>query len=150
MTKQTQINEDIKQAMRERNQSRLDVLRQLKTAITNAAILSGNVNNPLTDNEVISVIRKQISQREDSIKSYISGNRSDLVDKENQEITFLTNYLPAALSNDEIDELVQVAMNDTQAVSRKDMGKVIKRAAELADGRVDNKTISMKIAQLLK
>lgn len=149
MNKQTQINEDIKNAMKSKHQVVVDVLRQVKTAITNVALASGNVGNSLTDNEVVAVIRKQIKQREDSIEQFIKGGRTELADKETFEIAILRKYLPKEMTEDEIENLITQAINDTMAVTKKDMGKAIKKAVELADGRLDNKTISMKIAQKL-
>ena len=149
MTKQLQINEDIKTAMKEKNLDSLDVLRQLKTALTNAALATGNANNPLTDNDVIVVVRKQIKQREDSIEQFTKGGRDELVQKETAEISVLKKYLPQELTADEVDVIIKQAITDVGAFTKKEMGKAIKRAVELADGRIDNKTISMKISQLL-
>lgn len=149
MDKQLQINENIKQAMLSKDQPRVDVLRQVKSALTNAALASGNTSNPLTDNEVINVIRKQIKQREDSSEQFFKGQRMELVAKEQQEINILKQYLPAELSVEEINTLIHLSIKETNATTKKDMGKAIKRAVELAEGRVDNKTISMKMAQLL-
>ena len=149
MSKQLQINEDIKNAMKAKDQPLVDVLRQLKNALTNAALSTGNASNDLSDEAVINVIRKQIKQREDSIEQFSKGGRDELVKKETNEITMLKKYLPQELTVEEIDEIVKQAINDTMAVTKKDMGKAIKRAVELAEGRVDNKTISMKMAQSL-
>jgi len=149
MSKQLQINEDIKTAMRVKDQLSVDVLRQLKNAFTNAALSTGNASNPLTDDAVIVVIRKQIKQREDSIEQFSKGGRVELVEKETNEIAVLKKYLPQEMTVEEIDELIKLAIADTGAVTKKDMGKAIKCAVELAAGRVDNKTISMKMAQSL-
>ncbi len=149
MSKQLQINEDIKNAMKAKDQPLVDVLRQLKNALTNAALSTGNASNELSDEAVINVIRKQIKQREDSIEQFSKGGRDELVKKEADEITMLKKYLPQEMTVEEIDAVVKQAINDTMAVTKKDMGKAIKRAVELAEGRVDNKTISMKMAQSL-
>lgn len=150
MSKQLQINEDIKNAMKAKDQPLVDVLRQLKNALTNAALSTGNASNELSDEAVINVIRKQIKQREDSIEQFSKGGRDELVQKETNEITMLKKYLPQEMTAEEIDAVVKQAIADTGAVTKKDMGKAIKRAVELAEGRVDNKTISMKMAQSLK
>ena len=149
MNLQTRINNHIKLAMIAKDQPRVDVLRQVKNALTNAALASGNASNPLTDNEVIVVIRKQIKQREDSIDQFTKGGRLELAEKEASEITVLKTYLPQEMTADEVDAVVKQAIADTGAVTKKYMCKAIKRAVELAEGRVDNKTISMKMAQLL-
>lgn len=149
MSKQLQINEDIKNAMKAKDQPLVDVLRQLKNALTNAALSTGNASNELSDEAVITVIRKQIKQREDSIEQFSKGGRAELAEKETNEITMLKKYLPQEMTVEEIDAVVKQAIADTGASTKKDMGKAIKRAVELAEGRVDNKTISMKMAQSL-
>jgi len=149
MTLQLEINEQIKQAMIAKDQPRVDVLRQVKNAITNAALASGNASNALTDNEVIGIIRKQIKQREDSIEQFTKGNRPELVEKEHTEIFILKQYLPAKLSQEELNNLIQLAITETQSFTKKDMGRAIKRAVEIAEGRIDNKSISQEIAKYL-
>jgi uncharacterized protein YqeY len=143
------INEDLKAALRAKDTVKLDVLRSLKTAISNAALRTGNVNNVLPPNEVLGIIRKQISQREDSVAQFVKGNRLDLSLKEEAEIKVLKEYLPAALSPEEVTAIVKQAITETGATSKKDMGKAIKRAVELAQGAIDNKTLSTEIGKLL-
>jgi uncharacterized protein YqeY len=143
------INEDLKAALRAKDTVKLDVLRSLKTAISNAALRTGNVNNVLPPNEVLGIIRKQISQREDSVAQFVKGNRLDLSLKEEAEIKVLKEYLPAALSPEEVTAIVKQAITETGATSKKDMGKAIKRAVELAQGSIDNKTLSTEIGKLL-
>lgn len=145
MTKQAQINVDIVSAMKSKDK-KVAVLRSLKSAFTNAALQSGNASNPLTDEAVIIIIRKQIKQREDSIALYEKANRQELVDVEKYEISILEGYLPQALTEDELDLLIDQTIKELGATTKKDMGKVIKRVVELAAGRVDNKTISSKVA----
>jgi uncharacterized protein len=149
MTKQDQINENIKEAMKGQLPVLLGTLRTLKNAFTNASLQKGNANLPLSDEEVMVIIRKQIKQREDSVEQFKKGNRSDLVAREEAEISILSKYLPTQLSDAEVDAIVAQAIADTGAVSKKDMGKAIKRAVELASGGVDNKTLSTKIGSKL-
>lgn len=149
MSKQEQINQDILIAMKHKEQLVLNVLRSLKTAFMNAALQKGNANLPLSDEEVLVVIRKQIKQREDSVEQFTKGGRIDLILKEETEIGILKEYLPKQLSDDEVNAIVIQAMTDVNAVSKRDMGKAIKRAVELAGGGADNKTLSTKIGSLL-
>lgn len=135
--------------MRAKDEVKLNVLRQLKNSITNAALTKGNVNTKLSNDEIVSLIRKQIKQREDSVAFYVKGNRLDLTLQEEAEIKILKEYLPTALSKDELDQIIKQAIRETGAISKKEMGKAIKRAQELAAGRIDNKTISIKIGELL-
>jgi uncharacterized protein YqeY len=144
MTKQEQVNADIVSAMKSKDK-KVAVLRSLKSAFTNAALQSGNASNPLSDEAVIIIIRKQIKQREDSITQYEKANRQDLIDVEKYEISVLEGYLPQALTEDELTALIDQTIKEIGATTKKDMGKVIKRVVELAEGRVDNKTISSKV-----
>ena len=150
MTKQAQINEDIKTAMKAKNELALRVLRQLKSAVSNAALQSGNMNTPVGDMEVIGIIRKQIKQREDSAAQYVAGNRQELADIENQEKDILVTFLPKGLTDSEVDELIDSSIKELSASTKKDMGKVIKRVVELVAGRADSKLISQKVATKLQ
>jgi uncharacterized protein YqeY len=143
------INEDLKTAMKNRDKVSLLVLRQLKSAISNAALSSGNISNEISENDIISIVRKQIKQREDSSFHFEMGQRFDLVDKEKREIEILKKYLPKEMTVDEIRELVSLAVQSVGATSKKDTGKAIKKAIELSEGRVDNKTLSTEISKLL-
>jgi len=150
MTKREQINEDIKTAMKSKVQTLVDVLRQLKNAITNAALATGNASNELSDAGIITVVRKQIKQREDSVKLFVEGGRPELASKESQEIEMLQKYLPQNMTDEDIDHMISLIIKETEATSLKDMGKVIKLAVERAEGRVDNRTLSQKVSTLLK
>ncbi len=149
MTKQEQINEDIKTAMRNKDTVKLTVLRGLKNAITNAALNSGNAGNSLTDNEVINLIRKGITQRQDSITQFEKGGRPELAANEQGEIDVLNTYLPVPLSEGELTSLVTSVLSELGATSKKQMGAVIKRVVELADGRASNKDISTMVGKSL-
>jgi uncharacterized protein YqeY len=150
MKLQEKINEDIKIAMKNSDSGRLAVLRQLKNAFTNAAIIKGNVNNPLDDVEALGIVRKQVAQREDSFDAYDKANRADLAIREYNEMAILKEYLPAALTNDQVSDMVDSAIAELGATSKRDMGKVIKRVVELANGATDNKTISTLVGQKLQ
>ncbi len=144
-----EINNQMKSAMREKNTRQLNTLRALKTAITNSSLQKGNINESLSNLEMIAIVRKQIAQREDSIIQFEKANRMDLIENEKTERDFLKNFLPKELSEAELENLIQRAIGESEATTKKDMGKAIKRALELADGRADNKTISKRIGELL-
>eukprot|EP00903_Cladosiphon_okamuranus_P003786 g3784.t1 len=145
----TQISEDIKTAMRAKDSLALNSLRALKSALTNAAIEKGGLGTELEEQEILAVIRKQIKQRQDSISQFEGAGRPELAEKEKQEITILSKYLPAALSEEEIEAIVEKAITESGASSKADMGKVMKAAQELADGRADGKTLSSAIMKRL-
>jgi uncharacterized protein YqeY len=140
-----QINDDLKTAMREKNSVALTVLRGLKSALKYAAIEQGGADAELNDTEAIAVVRKQIKQRQDSIESFQSGGRDDLIATEKAELEVLENYLPAGLSEDEVAAMVEAAIAETGAESRKDMGAVMKILQERTAGRADNKTLSQLV-----
>lgn len=150
MKLQEKINEDIKDAMRKSDKIKLAMLRQLKNAFTNAAIIKGNVNTPLEDTEAIGIIRKQVAQREDSFNIFTKENRIELAATELLEMQLLREYLPPALTDMQLGILVDAAIIYLGATSKKDMGKVIKRVVEFVNGATDNKTISTLVGSRLQ
>jgi uncharacterized protein len=145
----TQISEDIKTAMRAKDSVALNSLRALKSALTNAAIEKGGLGTELDPPEILAVIRKQIKQRQDSIEQFEKAGRFELAENEKAEIVILSKYLPAALSAEQIDAIVAQAISDTGATSKADMGKAMKRAQELSEGRADGKLLSAAVMKSL-
>lgn len=149
MALQSQIDTDIKDAMRAKDAPRLGVLRMLKSALMNAAIEKGGAGTQLDDAEATAVIRKEVKKRQDSVEGFEKGGRPELADKERAEIEILNTYLPKALSAEEVTALVRDAIATTGATSRKEMGAVMKLANEKAAGRVDGKTLSGEVQKQL-
>lgn len=149
MSIQEEIDADLKDAMRARDTERLSALRMVKSALTNAAIEKQGSGGALRDAEAVNVIRKQIKQRMDSIESFEKGGRPELAAKERKEIEFLTAYLPKALGEDEIKQLVKDAIAQAGATGKAQMGVVMKIATEKAAGRVDGKTLSQAVRDAL-
>lgn len=146
------INSEIARAIkcRDSGNTYLNVLRALKTELTNASLRKGNIGAELSDPEVIGVIRKKINQASDSIEQFTAGNRPELAAKEKLEKAILEGMLPQQLIDCEIEAIVRRVIADEGATSRKQMGIVIKRVLEIADGRADTKTVSVKIMEMLK
>lgn len=140
------IKQDTIQAMRDKTQVDLSVLRMLQSAITNAQILK---RGELNKNEIIGLIRKQIAQRQDSVTQFRAGGREELADKELAEISVLQRYLPVEWSDAELEYAVQLAIDITNASSKKDMGQVIRVVVEKANGQCDNKRISQAVGKRL-
>ena len=149
MTLQSQVDNDIRDAMRARDTLRLNALRMLKTAMKNAAIEKGGAEAVLDDVEAAAVIRKQIKQRQDAIESFERGGRPELAASEKAEIGTLSSYLPKSLSPDEVLALARVAVSEAGASSKQQMGAVMKIATAKAAGRVDGKTLSAAVQKLL-
>ena len=144
-----QVMSDLKDAMKARDTVALTTLRALKTALTNAAIESGNKDNIVSDADALALVRKQIKQRNDSIEQFESAGRAELADNEKAEIVVLEKYLPAALSAEEVSAIVADAIGETGASSRADMGKVMKIVQEKVAGRADGKALSQEVMKHL-
>jgi uncharacterized protein YqeY len=143
------ISDDIKTAMRAKDSTALNALRALKSAMTNAAIEKGGLGTVLDEPEALAVIRKQIKQRQDSIEQFEKAGRAELAASEKAEIAILSAYLPAALTEDQIAAIVEQAVSETGAASKADMGKAMKRAQELSEGRADGKLLSAAVMKRL-
>ncbi|MFM1559947.1 MAG: GatB/YqeY domain-containing protein, partial [Roseibacillus sp.] len=127
----------------------LNTLRAVKSALKNAAIEKGGADVELDGGEAISIVRKQIKQRQDSVEQFTKAGRTELAEQEEAEIGILERYLPAALSEEELTAMVAAAISETGATGRSDMGKVMKILQEQAAGRVDGRTLSQAVMQKL-
>src|SRR5437660_7139127 len=112
--------------MREKNATKLGVLRMLKAAITNATIEKGGADSKLTDAEAVQVIRRQVKQRQDSIESFEKGGRPELAAKEKEELAVLNSYLPQQMGSDELTAVVRATILELNAASKAQMGVVMK------------------------
>ncbi len=140
MTLTEQIQKDMTQAMKAREERRLSTLRMVKTALKNKEI---EKRAPLDDKEALQVLATLIKQRKDSIEQFSKGGRQDLADKEQAEIAIIEGYLPRALGDEEITATVRAAIAEMGAPTMKDMGTVMKNVmAKFAGVRVDGKLVS--------
>ena len=142
MSLKERITEDMKAAMRSGEKERLGVIRLITSAIKQREVDERIV---LDDTQVLSVLEKMIKQRKESVAQFQAGNRQDLVDKENSEITLLQGYMPSQLSDAELDSLIGEAVAATGASSIKDMGKVMAIIKAKAQGRADMAAVGTKI-----
>jgi len=143
------IPEDIKNAMRAKDTTALNALRALKSALTNAAIEKGGLGTELDESEVLAVVRKQLKQRVDSCEQFENAGRPELAATEKTEIEILSRYLPAALTEDQLATIIEQAVAETGASGKADMGKVMKRCQELAEGRADGKLLAAGVMKRL-
>ena len=139
MAVKEQLDQDLKAAMREKNQLRLDTVRGLKSAIKYREI---ELMKPLDDAGVLGVVASEIKRRKDSIEQYRAGNRPDLADKEEAEAKLLQAYLPAQLSAEELAAAVDAVVARTGAKGPKDMGAVMKALLPEVQGKADGKAVS--------
>ncbi|MBI4335722.1 MAG: GatB/YqeY domain-containing protein [Candidatus Omnitrophica bacterium] len=142
-----QILNDYKEAMKGRDAVGVSTLSFLRAAMKNAAI--DKKKDKLDDGDVISIIKKQIKQRQDSIEQFKKGNRQDLADKEIKEAQILKKYLPRELSAEEIKKIIDDAVSATGASGIKDMGKVMKEVMARTGGSADGKLLSDLVKEIL-
>ena len=140
------VRADMTEAMKAQEKERLSTLRMLQSALKNEQI---NVGHELSDEEAMSVIRKAVKQRQDSIEQYTNAGRTELADKERSELELLKTYLPAELSAEELESGIRDIIASTGAQSKKDLGKVMKEATARYKGRVDGKKVQEVVSRLL-
>ncbi len=142
MTLKERITEDMKTAMRSGEKDRLAVIRLLQAAIKQREV---DERITLDDAQVTAVLEKMIKQRKESVVAFQQGGRADLVAKENAEIAVLQPYLPAQMSETELDALIAEAISSTGAASIKDMGKVMGVVKSKAAGKADMGAVGARI-----
>ena len=132
--------------MRGRDVLRRDVLRMASNAAYN---VEKRNQRPLTDDEYLAVLAREVKTRRESVEAYEKGGRADLAEKEQAEIAILTEYLPQALSDAEVDALIDEAIAATGASNARDLGKVMGWLSPRTRGRADGKVVSGKVASAL-
>ena len=145
-----QLSEDLKAAMRAKDETRMNAIRMLKAAITNFEIArtdakSKDFDKPITENDRLGVVEKQIKQRRESIEMYNQGNRPELAAKEAAEIAVLEVYLPKQLTRDEIKAEVQTIITQ---LGTKEFPKLMREAATRLKGRADGKVVNEIVKEM--
>jgi uncharacterized protein len=143
---QERVQTDIAAAMRAGDGLRRDVLRMVASAAYNVEKREGH---PLTDDEYLAVLSREVKTRRESVEAFRAGGREDLATREEAEIAIIAGYLPAALTEDEIGALVDEAIATTGASSPRDLGKVMGWLAPRTRGRADGKHVSELVARAL-
>jgi len=146
MTLKAQILEDVKTAMRARDQKRLTALRLITAAIKQIEV---DKRIELDDQAVLGVLDKMVKQRRESLGQYEAAGRDDLAAQEKFELELLSVYLPEALSDDEVAALIKQAIADTGASSIRDMGAVMNKLRGEVQGRADMKAVSNSVKEQL-
>ncbi|MCC5999376.1 MAG: GatB/YqeY domain-containing protein [Pararhodobacter sp.] len=139
MTLRERISTDLKQAMRDRDATRLSTLRLISAAIKDRdiALRGEGDDRVLTDAELVAILTKMVKQRQDSMRAYEEGGRLELVERERSEIAVIEGYLPRQLNEDEITAAVDAVIARTGASSIRDMGRVIALLKERHAGQMD-------------
>jgi len=140
------INEDFKNALKEKNEQKLTLLRMVKSALKNEEIQK---KEKLSDEEIEAVIKREIKKRKEAIELYQKGQREDLIQKEKAEIEILTNYLPEQMSEEEIKDKVKKIIQEMRAEGKEDFGKVMGKVMSELKGRADGSLVSKIVNELL-
>lgn len=140
------ILEDMKTAMRSQEKSRLAAIRLIMAALKQREV---DERIELSDEQIIATLNKMIKQRRDSIAQFEAGNRLDLAQKEAEEIRIIQHYLPAQLSESEVEQAVVAAIKESGAASAKDMGKVMGLLKARLQGKADMTIVSTKVKEKL-
>lgn len=145
------INNALKEAMKAHDERRVSTLRLVNSTLKNADIEArGHGKDPLTDDELLSLLQKMIKQRQESVELYDKGGRPELAAKEREEIAILAAYLPQQMSEAEAKTAIAAVIKDLAAASMKDMGKVMAALKERHAGQMDFSKASGMVKELLK
>lgn len=150
MSLKERINEDLKAAMKARDEKALRGIKAIKAAIILAETSENRTSKDLTTEEELQLLQKLIKQRQESAETYQKNNRADLAQVELEEIEVIQNYLPKPLTEQELESLIQETIQAENATSIKDMGKVIKSLQPKILGKADNKVVAEKVKKLLQ
>jgi len=148
MTLAELINEDIKTAMKARDEASLRALRALKSALLLAATAEG-AGDKIEDEQAIKIFQKLAKQRKESMDIYLQNGRAELAQKEKEEIEVIERYLPKQMTEDEVKAALQQVIADAGASSAADFGKVMPLAMKALAGKADGKIISALLKSLL-
>ena len=147
MSLQQRVNDELKSSMLARQALRTGTLRMLKAALGYAQI--EKKTETLSDADVMTLIQREAKKRRDSIEEFEKAGRTEMAANEKAELEVLSEYLPKALSAEELENLIREVITEVGATSKKDMGAVMKAAQSKVDGRADGKSVSALVSRLL-
>ena len=140
------LNAEMVIAAKAKDKVRLSAIRMLKTAVHNKEI---DLMRPLNESEALQILSAIVKQRKDSIEQFSKGGRTDLVEKEEAELKVVQEFMPAQMSDDEVENVIKKAIAEAGAVSTKDMGKVMKILMPQLTGKADGKMVGEKVKAFL-
>jgi len=146
MSLEEKLVEEMKQAMKSSDKLRLSTIRMIRSAVKNKEI---ELRKNLEDEDVVKVIQVMVRKGEESVEQFQTGGRIDLVEKEKREIEILKSFLPQPLSQEEILKIIDQSIQETQASSPKDIGKVMKSVIPKIGGKADGKLINQLVKERL-
>lgn len=140
------LNADMKKAMKARDKETLSVVRMVKSSLQNEQI---KVGHDLTEDEELTVLAREMKQRKDSKEEFAAANREDLATQLEKEMAILANYMPQQLSAEEVEGIVREVIQETNATSKADFGKVMSAVMPKVKGRADGKLVNATVKNLL-
>ena len=143
------LQEELKQSMLSRNEVKTSVLRMLLSAVNYYEISKGGAGYSATDEDVLSVVQKEVKQRKDSIEQFQMAGRQDLVDKETKELELLQKYLPEQLNEQALKTLISQTIKEVGATSMADMGKVMGALMPKIKGKAEGGTVARIVKEEL-
>ncbi|MGR3765081.1 GatB/YqeY domain-containing protein [Rossellomorea sp. NS-SX7] len=141
------LNDDMKQAMKNKEKEKLSVIRMLKASLQNEAIKFGK--QELSEDEELTVLSREVKQRKDSLHEFTNAGRDDLAEKIQAELTYVEIYMPKQLSEEEISAIVQETMAEVGASSKAEMGKVMGAIMPKVKGKADGALVNKLVLQHL-
>jgi uncharacterized protein YqeY len=146
MSLEERLVEEMKQAMKSNDKLRLSTIRMIRSALKNKEI---ELRKKLEDEDVVKVVQVMVRKGEESVEQFQAGGRVDLVEKEKKELEILKSFLPQPLSQEEILKIIDQSIQETQASSLKDIGKVMKSVMPKIGGKADGKLINQLVKERL-
>ncbi|MGG5792604.1 GatB/YqeY domain-containing protein [Bacillus nitratireducens] len=140
------LNDDMKQAMKNKQKEKLTVIRMVKAALQNEGI---KLQHTLTEEEELTVLAREVKQYKDSLLEFKKAGREDLVDKLQSEIQILSAYLPEQLTEEELADIIKQVISEVGATSKADMGKVMTAVIPKVKGKTDGSLVNKLVIQLL-
>src|SRR5690625_1502616 len=147
MSLMEQLNQDMKQSMKNKEKEKLSVIRMVKASLQNEMIRLGK--NKLSEDEELTILSRELKQRKDSLQEYKSAGRNDIVENLESEIIIIQKYMPEQLTDTELEDLIQATIKEINATSKKEMGKVMSAIMPKVKGKADGSRINKLVLQHL-
>jgi uncharacterized protein YqeY len=139
MSLKKRLMEDLKTSMKNKDKIKKNAVTLIRSSIKQQEV---DTRKDLNDDDIIDIISKQIKQKKNSIEDFRKGNREDLIELTKQEISILETYMPEQLSDDELEDIVKKAVEETEAKTKRDIGKVMSKVMPLVKGRADGNQVN--------
>lgn len=146
MSLKKRLMEDLKTSMKNKDKIKKNAITLIRSSIKQQEV---DTRKDLNDEDIIEIMSKQIKQKKNSIEDFKKGNREDLIELTKEEISILENYMPEQLSDDELEDIVRKAIEETKAETKRDIGKVMSQVMPLVKGRADGNQVNKIVMRYL-